>query len=144
MVKGSGWRFFAGTVLGLAGLMRILDSIWAFRYDGALPEGFEDALFGGNLATYGWFYLIIGIILIGCSFGVLSGSQFSRWVGVFAGGLMAMSAILWLPFYPVWALVYIGIGIMVMYGLCVYGGRDDFLEDEGLAEAQAAAISRQM
>ena len=36
---GDGWLFFAGTILGLAGLMRIFDSIWAFRYKGALPGG---------------------------------------------------------------------------------------------------------
>ena len=35
--KGFGWLFFAGTVLGLAGLMRIVDSIWAFRYKGRCP-----------------------------------------------------------------------------------------------------------
>ena len=35
--RGFGWLFFSGTVLGLAGLMRIVDSIWAFRYNGALP-----------------------------------------------------------------------------------------------------------
>ena len=34
----SGWMFFAGSVLGLAGLMRLLDSFWAFRYKGALPD----------------------------------------------------------------------------------------------------------
>ena len=34
---GDGWMFFAGTILGLAGLMRLVDSFWAFRYNGALP-----------------------------------------------------------------------------------------------------------
>ena len=51
---GSGWLFFAGTVLGLAGLMRIVDSIWAFRYNGALPAGLKDGVLGDNLTTYGW------------------------------------------------------------------------------------------
>ena len=32
--RGSGWLVLAGTVLGLAGLMRIIDAIWAFRYNG--------------------------------------------------------------------------------------------------------------
>ncbi len=40
---GSGWLFFAGTVLGLAGLMRIIDALWAFRYKGALPENLKTA-----------------------------------------------------------------------------------------------------
>jgi hypothetical protein len=123
-VKGDGWRFFAGTVLGLAGIMRIFDSIWAFGYHGVLPANFQGALFGHSLKTYGWVYLIVGIVLIGASFGVVAGSQFSRWIGIIAGGLLAISAIWWMPFYPVWALTYIALGILVVYGLVAHGGRD--------------------
>ncbi len=123
-MKGDGWRFFAGTVLGLAGIMRFFDAIWAFSYHGALPTNFEGALFGHSLKTYGWVYLIVAIILIGASFGVITGGQFSRWIGIIAGSLLAISAIWWMPFYPVWSLIYIAIGILVVYGLVAYGGRD--------------------
>jgi hypothetical protein len=120
--KGSGWRFFAGTVLGIAGIMRFFDAIWAWRYHGAVPDRLEGALFGRSLSTYGWVYFIVALILIGSSFGVLSGSQFSRWIGIIAGGVLAISAVWWLPYYPVWSLLYIAMGILVIYGLVVYGG----------------------
>ena len=121
--KGSGWRFFAGTVLGIAGIMRFFDAIWAWRYHGAVPDRLEGALFGRSLSTYGWVYFIVALILIGSSFGVLSGSQFSRWIGIIAGAIIAISAVWWLPYYPVWSLLYIAMGILVIYGLVVYGGR---------------------
>ena len=121
--KGSGWRFFAGTVLGIAGIMRFFDAIWAWRYHGEVPDRLEGALFGHSLSTYGWVYFIVALILIGSSFGVLSGSQFSRWIGIIAGGVLAISAVWWLPYYPVWSLLYIAMGILVIYGLVVYGGR---------------------
>ncbi len=122
--KGSGWRFFAGTVLGITGIMRFFDAIWAWRYHGAVPNDLEAGIFGHSLKTYGWVYFIVALILIGSSFGVLSGSQFSRWIGIIAGGVLAVSAVWWLPYYPVWSLLYIAIGILVIYGLVVYGGRD--------------------
>ena len=122
--KGSGWRFFAGTVLGIAGIMRFFDAIWAWRYHGEVPDRLEGALFGRSLSTYGWVYFIVALILIGSSFGVLSGSQFSRWIGIIVGGVLAISAVWWLPYYPVWSLAYVAIGILVIYGLVVYGGRD--------------------
>jgi hypothetical protein len=81
---GSGWRFFAGTVLGIAGIMRFFDAIWAWRYHGAIPNDLEAAIFGHSLKTYGWVYFIVAIILIGSSFGVVVGSQFSRWIGIIA------------------------------------------------------------
>ena len=121
---GDGWVVFAAIVLGVAGIMRIFDAIWAFRYHGALPQHFEDAIFGHSLKTYGWVYLIVAIVLILCSIGVIARSQISRWIGIFAGAVLSISAIWWIPFYPVWSLVYIFVGIVVIYALGVYGGRE--------------------
>lgn len=123
MRQGDGWRYFAGTVLGIAGIMRLFDAIWAWSYNGPVSDDLQNAIFGHSLNTYGWVYLIVGIILIGSSFGVLSGSEFARWIGIVAGAIMAISAIWWMPYYPIWSLTYIGIGVFVIYGLAVYGGR---------------------
>ena len=122
--KGAGWLIFASVVLGIAGIMRIFDAIWAFSYHGALPNNLENALFGHSLKTYGWVYLVVGIVLILCAGGVVMGSQFSRWLGVFAGAVMAISAIWWMPYYPIWSLTYIVIGIFVIYALAAYGDRE--------------------
>ncbi len=122
--KNSGWLIFAAIVLGVAGIMRVFDAIWAFRYHGALPQNFEDAIFGHSLKTYGWVYLVVAIVLILCAIGVMARSQVSRWIGIFAGAVLSISAIWWMPFYPVWSLAYIFVGILVIYGLAVYGGRE--------------------
>jgi hypothetical protein len=66
---------FAVIVLGVAGIMRIFDAIWAFRYHGVLPGKLEGGIFGHSLETYGWIYLIVAAVLIACAFLVLSGSQ---------------------------------------------------------------------
>jgi hypothetical protein len=122
--EGEGWLFFAGTVLGIAGIMRIFDAIWAFRYHGAVPDNLQNAIFGHSLKTYGWVYLVVAIILLLSSFGVLARSQFSRWIGIFAGAVMAVSAVWWMPYYPVWSLVYIFIGVLLIYGLAAYGSKE--------------------
>jgi hypothetical protein len=122
--KGEGWIVFAAVVLGVAGVMRIFDAIWAFRYHGQLPQHLEDALFGTSLKNYGWLWLIVGILLILCGFGVMARSQLSRWIGIVAGAICAISAVWWMPYYPVWSLVYVGMGVFVVYGLAAYGGRE--------------------
>ena len=70
-------------------------------------------------------YLIVAIVLILCAFGVVARHHFS------AGGSaslperwLSISAIWWMPSYPVWSLAYIFVGILVIYGLAVYGGRE--------------------
>jgi hypothetical protein len=85
---GTGWLFFAGTILGLAGIMRIIDSIWAFGYKGALPDGLRDGVLGSNLKHYAWAWLIVGIVLVISSFLILMRSQFARWVGFFVDAVL--------------------------------------------------------
>ena len=119
----SGWLLFAGTVMGLAGLMRLFDSYWAFRYNGAVPDALQDALLGDDLTTYAWVFLIVGVLLIVSSWMLLSRSQFARWVGFVAATIGALSAMAWMPYYPVWSLTYIAMFVLTFYALAVHGGR---------------------
>jgi len=120
--RGEGWLVFATVALAVAGIMRIFDAIWAFSYHGALPDRLRGALFGHSIKTYGWIYLIEGIILIASAAGVLARSEVSRWVGIVAGSLTAISAIWLMPFYPVWSITYVILGMLVVYALAAYGG----------------------
>jgi hypothetical protein len=120
---GAGWLMFAGIILIFAGVMRGFDAIWAFRFNGTLPEGLQDATFGDSLTTYGWTYLIVGLILVFAGIAVLSRSQFARWIGIVAAAIGGLSAMAWLPYYPIWSLIYIFIAVMVIYALAAHGGR---------------------
>jgi ABC-type dipeptide/oligopeptide/nickel transport system permease subunit len=102
--------------------MRIFDAIWAFRYNGALPNGLQNAIFGHSLDTYGWVYLVVGLVLIGCAVFVLRGSPVAKWTGMGAAGIAAISAAWWLPYYPVWSLVYIVLAATVIYSLAGHHG----------------------
>jgi hypothetical protein len=120
--RGEGWLVFAGVILVLGGIMKFFDAIWAFSYHGALPYNLEAAVFGHSLKTYGWVDLAVAVILIVSGFAVVIGSGLARWIGIIAAAIAGISAIWWMPFYPVWSFVYIVIAFLVIYGLAVYGG----------------------
>ena len=66
--------------------------------------------------------LIVGIILIVAGFVVLSPTpsitvDIARWFGIVASAIAAITAITWMPYYPVWAFIYIAIAVVVIYGL---------------------------
>ena len=122
--RGEGWLVFAAIVLGIGGIMRIFDAIWAFRYHGIIPENLQGAIFGHSLKTYGWVYLVVGIVLILAALGVVARSQISRWIGMAAGVIAAVSAVWWMPYYPVWSITYVALGVLVVYGLAAYGSRE--------------------
>ena len=119
--KGEGWLIFAAIALGVAGIMRIFDAIWAFRvHNVVLPEG----TLGDNIRNYAWLWLIVGILLILCAFAIAQRSQIARWIGIVAGAVCAITSIWWMPYYPIWSLTYVVIGVAVVYALAAYGGRD--------------------
>jgi hypothetical protein len=121
---GFGWLVFSACILGLAGIMRIIDAIWAFSYGGSLPESLQDGVLGSNLDSYAWTWLIVGLVLLGAAGLLLSRNQFGRWVGIAAAAIGALSAMTWMPYYPVWSLTYVGLAVLVFYGLLAHGGRE--------------------
>ena len=116
---------FAGIMLMVAGIMRFFDSLWAFAYKGSIPDNLENAIFGHSLDTYAWIWLVVSVVLFLSGLGVAVRSQLSRWIGVIAGSIAAISAMWWMPYYPVWSLLYVGIGGAVVYALVAHGQRID-------------------
>ena len=100
----------------------------------------EDALFGHGLRTYGWLWLVVAIILFLAGLGVMARSQVSRWVGVVAGAVAAISAIWWMPYYPVWSLEYIGMGVIVIYALVVHEPGVAETSEGGALDAQCEPL----
>jgi hypothetical protein len=77
----------------------------------------------GNLRTWGFFTLLIAIAQFGAAWGILTGSQRARWVGVGLLLLNAIGQIVGLPEYPFWFLVVTAVGMVVLCGLAISGER---------------------
>ena len=45
-----------------------------------------------------------------------------------------------MPYYPIWALTYIAVGMFVVYGLAAYGGRDD-VDMDGVSTGRRSATA---
>jgi hypothetical protein len=120
----SGWLLFSGVVLIVAGIMRVFDGLWALIHNGPVADNLHDALFGHSLTAYGVIWLIVGIILIFAGFFIMAPAgvtgKIARWVGIAAASIAAITAVVWMPYYPVWSLIYVGIAVMVIYGLSAH------------------------
>jgi len=127
----------AETVIGPLFLLWIVAEGY-FRIRGREGMGLGDVKFLGAIGAFiGWqgaiFSLMVssmigaavGIILILAGFGVMIQSQVSRWIGIFAAAILGISAIWWMPYYPIWSLTYIGICFFVIYALAAYGQREE-------------------
>jgi hypothetical protein len=55
----------------------------------------------------------VAAVLIVCAFLVLNGSRVGRWAGIVADAIGCIHAIWWMPYYPIWSLTHIALGIPV-------------------------------
>jgi len=119
--RGAGWLVFAATMLGLAGILSVIDGIVGLSksrfYTGNATYVFSD------LRTWAWITLIIGVVAIIAAMGVLAGSQFARWFGIIGGVLVAIEQFAFMQAYPFWSLTIFACAILVIYALAAYGGR---------------------
>jgi len=119
--QGSGWVTFAGVMIMILAVLNVIRGIAAIS-DSKFWIGDQKFVID-NLHSWGWIVLIIGVIELIVAFGIWSGGQWSRWIGVFIASLNAIAALFFIPANPFWALVLFAIAILVIYGLAAYGGR---------------------
>ena len=77
----------------------------------------------GNLKTWGWITLIIGILQLLAALGILAGNQVARWFAVVVLALNAIDQMFFISAYPFWSLTIIAMDIVALYGLLAYGSR---------------------
>ena len=81
-------------------------------------------MLGSNLNNYGWYWLDRRHHPDRCGDRRIERRQFSRWIGIIAAAIAALSAMVWMPYYPVWSLIYVAIAFFVLYGWrCTAAGK---------------------
>ena len=75
-----------------------------------------------NLNTLGWWLIFLGVIQLTGGFSLLAGNTYGRVIGIVAGSLGAIGALLSIGgAYPWWYLAIFALCLWVVYGLFVYG-----------------------
>lgn len=111
----TGWWIFAGTLLGLAGILNIIWGIAAIGNSKFFTENVT--LVFSDLKTWGWVTLLIGVIQLFAAGSLYTGGGFGRWIGIFAASLSAIAALLSISAAPFWALCIFALAVIVIYEL---------------------------
>jgi hypothetical protein len=118
---GTGWLTYSGVMLMIVGLLDIINGLWALDRSDSFSR---DLLYADKLGGWGWFYLILGIILVLAGIGVFYRSQVARWIGIILASIAVVANMLWIFAVPFAALVTAFLAALVVYGLAVYGERE--------------------
>jgi hypothetical protein len=127
-MRGLGRAVFVAILLLIAGGLNVIYGIGAIA-DANFWVG-ENHFVLGNLHTWGWVTVIIGLIQLFGGFSLLAGGAFGRLIGIVGASLGALGALLAVGgAYPFWALGVFAICLICIHGLVVYG---EPLEEEPL------------
>lgn len=119
----SGWIVYSGIMLLILGIKLVVDGLWALdRSDTVVDELFYTT----NLSTWGWIWLISGVVIFAAGIALFSRAQWARWVGVFAASYGLVVSLTWLFAAPIAALIGVLLASLVLYGLVVYGDDYDY------------------
>jgi hypothetical protein len=119
-VRGAGRVVFAAILLLLVGTLNIIYGIGAVA-DANFYVNDTRYIFT-NLHAMGWFLIIVGLIQLTGGFSLISGNPYGRLIGIVAGSLGAIDALLSMGgTHPFWSLAIFALCVWVVYGIVVYG-----------------------
>jgi hypothetical protein len=116
-----GWVGFAAIILILNGVFSLVQGFVALIGSNYYYVVTDGSLFLFDLTGWGWWNLIIGVVLVLTGLALFTGATWARIVAIIAASLSAIGQLFLVPAQPWWALIVIGIDILVIYAIAAHG-----------------------
>jgi hypothetical protein len=113
----AGLATFAGVVLVVAGIWHVLEGIGALMHD-QIYVATPGYIYSFDLTVWGWILLVLGIFVATVGVAVLLGQAWGLALGMVVAGLGLLVNFLFIPWYPVWSVLIIGLFVAVIWALC--------------------------
>ena len=118
-MRGLGRVAFVAFVLVLVGILNIIYGIGAVADANFYVNDTRYIL--TNLHAMGWVLIILGVIQLTGGFSLIAGNAYGRVIGIIAGSLGAIGALLSMgDHHPFWELAIFVLCVWIVYGLIVF------------------------
>jgi hypothetical protein len=108
---------FAGVLAVVIGFFTGISGIAAISEDDTLQAAAHETLFGVDYTTWGWFWLVLGIVQVIIGGLILARHPSGLLLGVVWASLSLTLTVFVIFVYPFWALAVIGLDILIIWGL---------------------------
>ena len=116
-VFAAGASTFAATVMLVAGLFQFVEGLVTLVNGPEFLVRTASYVFTFNATAWGWFHMVIGLGAAVAGAFIFTGNLVARSVGIAFAVLSALGNFLWLPSYPVWAIIVIALDVIVIWAL---------------------------
>ena len=106
MLMLGGWWVIAGLVAIVNSDFYVVTQDWIFQF---------------STTSWGWIHLILGVLVLFAGIGLFSGAVWARTVGVILAVISGLVAFAWLPWYPVWAILFVTLSVFTVWALTAHG-----------------------
>ena len=107
---------FAITMAGLVGTFQIVQGLVAVFNDDYYVVT-RNYTFDLDVSAWGWIHIVIGALMLGVAFGLYARALWAVIGGLAIAMLSALSNFFFIPYYPIWALLLIGIDLWIIWAL---------------------------
>ena len=119
-MAGAGRAAFAAILLLIVGTLNIIYGIGAL--DDANIFVNDTRFILDDLNTLGWVLIILGVVQLTAGFSLLAGNTYGRVIGVAAGSLGAIGALLSIGAgNPWWSLAVFALCVYIVHGILILG-----------------------
>src|SRR4051794_6252172 len=113
----SGLSVFAASMMMVLGVFQFFEGLVAVINGDDFLLKTRDYLVQFDATTWGWTHLILGAAVATTGAFILSGNHIARGLGIFIVSLSALANFLWIPYYPLWAIVVLALDVAVIWAL---------------------------
>ena len=107
---------FAAALLIMVGIFQALQGLAAIINDQRFVVT-GDYIYKFDITGWGWIHLILGLAAIGVGAAMIMGQTWSFIVAMVIAILSAVAQFMWLPYYPIWAIVIIALNVAIIWAL---------------------------
>jgi hypothetical protein len=116
----SGWAVggitFAGVMLIIIGVFQAIAGLVAI-FDDNFYVVAQNYTFDVDTTAFGWFHLLLGVLLVVTGFSLFAGQAWATVTAIVLAGVSAIANFFFIPYYPFWSILEIGLAVWVIWAL---------------------------
>ena len=125
--RHSGWVTFAAAMVVIVGLYHVLSGAAAIAESESVTAQLNEVLYGIDIETWGWFWLIVGVAQLITAILLFTRSLTGALIALYGAALSAMFTVFIIFAAPLWAIAVLALDVAIIW---IIGGN---LEEFGAA-----------
>ena len=117
----AGWVRFGAIILLVSGVFSAIQGLIALIGPNTYYAVSDGSLFLFDVNGWGWWNLIIGVLLVLTGLALFTGAMWARVVGVILAILSAIVQMMLVPAQPWWSFMVIAMDVLVIYAIIAHG-----------------------